>query len=359
MAVVLLWTGCEGQDDISSEQTDSMTLSICLPADEVHAARMCGPRRVMGDPGTTELFELPKYVYIIIMKKAESDPDWSLWEVITEKPAESDWTKKRYGGVLATAGDSIYQYNVELSRLLAAPRFDGRVYIIASAVGLTFDKTLESANLSTKEAVETLRFASMMPKNKDDSIQANLQHIYSTPYNYAPGGEYYGEFKKEQRVPHLDMVLYHVAAKVDITWNVADSARVKSAGVTPIRLTRMDACNLFNDYAYCFKPMENSSGASPLDPDPGTGDTINIVSAGDVGLWWEGRSYFYTIPYTTTGKTGYFPLQMRMETNGSGAYYRPTIYLNMGSDKVFVPWMRATFNIKKQLTAGTAVMEAG
>ena len=136
-------------------------------------------------------------------------------------------------------------------------------------------------------------------------------------------------------------------------WNVADSARVKAAGVNPIRLTRMDACNLFNGSAFCFKPMENSSGASPLDPSAGTGDTINLVSASDEGLWWEGRSYFYTIPYTTTGKAGYFPLQMRMETNESAAYYRPTIYLQVNTTSPFVPWLRATFNLNRQLTAGT------
>lgn len=350
MAVALLWTDCKGREDFGSEQGDAFTLSICLPADEVRMAPMNGPRRVMGDPGTQEQFALPRYIYIIIMKKAPNASEWSLWQVVEEKPAPEDWTKKRYNGWMANAGDSIYQYNIELYRLLEAPMSDGRVYIIASPVGLTFDKPLNGANLNSKDAVESLKFASMMPLDENDSIQANLQHIYSTPYNYMPDGEnYYGAFKKEQRAPHLDLLLYHVAAKVDITWNVADSARVKAPGVTPIRLTSMKACKLFNGNAYCFKPMKNVYDSDdPL----ASGAEVSIVTPTDEGLWWEGRAYFYTIPYTTT-KTDYedyFPLQMQMETNESGNTYTPTIYMQIDKSDPFVPWLRATFNIKKTLS---------
>ena len=78
---------------------------------------------------------------------------------------------------------------------------------------------------------------------------------------------------------------------------------------------------------------------------------MSIVTSSDEGLWWEGRSYFYTIPYTTTksGYESYFPLQMQMETNESGNIYTPTIYMQIDKSSPFVPWLRATFNIKKEL----------
>ena len=178
-------------------------------------------------------------------------------------------------------------------------------------------------------------------------IQENLQHIYSTPYNYMPDGvRYYGSFEKEQKVPHVSLLLYHVAAKVDINWFVDEEKRSKT---NMLRLTKMDACNLFNGNAFCFKPMENSLPALPT-----TTDSVHIVTRTDEGLWWEGRSYFYTIPYTTTGKTGYYPLQMQMETNESGAIYKPTVYLGVNTSSPFVPWLRATFNINNPLAAGTA-----
>ena len=340
MAVALLWTGCEGRDDIDPKQGHPFTLSICLPVEESFAPAGGGPLRVMGDPGTTERFELPSYVYIIIMKKAAGDPDWSLWEARRLTPSEGDWTKKRYVGLLQTTGDSIYEYNHEIDLTLPSNRVDGRVYAIASAVELSFNCALTAGELNTLDKVETLTFNSGA-----SGIQENLQHIYSTPYNYMPDGvRYYGSFEKEQKVPHVSLLLYHVAAKVDINWFVDEEKRSKT---NMLRLTKMDACNLFNGNAFCFKPMENSLPALPT-----TTDSVHIVTRTDEGLWWEGRSYFYTIPYTTTGKTGYYPLQMQMETNESGNIYKPTVYLEVNTTSPFVPWLRATFNIKKPLDAG-------
>ena len=340
MAAALLWTGCEGHSDIDSKQGNPFSLTICLPVEESFAPAGGGPLRVMGDPGTTERFELPSYVYIIIMKKAAGDPDWSLWEARRLTPSEGDWTKKRYVGLLQTTGDSIYEYNHEIDLTLPSNRVDGRVYAIASAVELSFNCALTAGELNTLDKVETLTFNSGA-----SGIQENLQHIYSTPYNYMPDGvRYYGSFEKEQKVPHVSLLLYHVAAKVDINWFVDEEKRSKT---NMLRLTKMDACNLFNGNAFCFKPMENSLPALPT-----TTDSVHIVTRTDEGLWWEGRSYFYTIPYTTTGKTGYYPLQMQMETNESGNIYKPTVYLEVNTTSPFVPWLRATFNIKKPLDAG-------
>lgn len=341
MAAALLWTGCEGHSDIDSKQGNPFSLSICLPVEESFVPAGGGPLRVMGDPGTTERFELPSYVYIIIMKKAAGDPDWSLWEARRLTPSEGDWTKKRYVGLLQTTGDSIYEYNHEIDLTLPSNRVDGRVYAIASAVELSFNCALTAGELNTLDKVETLTFNSGA-----SGIQENLQHIYSTPYNYMPDGvRYYGSFEKEQKVPHVSLLLYHVAAKVDINWFVDEEKRSKT---NMLRLTKMDACNLFNGNAFCFKPMENSLPALPT-----TTDSVHIVTRTDEGLWWEGRSYFYTIPYTTTGKTGYYPLQMQMETNESGAIYKPTVYLGVNTSSPFVPWLRATFNINNPLEERT------
>lgn len=352
MAAALLWTGCEGHSDIDSKQGNPFSLSICLPVEESFAPAGGGPLRVMGDPGTTERFELPNYVYIIIMKKAAGDPDWSLWQALSLTPGEGDWTKKRYGGVLPTVGDSIYEYNHEIDLLLSSEKFDGRVYAIASAVELSFNRTLDLSGLTNLSDVETLTFNSGA-----SGIQENLQHIYSTPYNYKPDGEnYYGSFDKAQKVPHLSLLLYHVAAKVDINWFVAENKRIdRETPANAVRLTSMKACNLFNGDAYCFKPMENKQ-ATKLNPSAGTGDTITMVTPSDMGLWWEGRSYFYTIPYTLCSGTyqSHYPLQMQMETNESGAIYKPTVYLGVNTSSPFVPWLRATFNINNPLAAGTA-----
>ena len=128
------------------------------------------------------------------MRNTISYPDWSLWEARRLTPSEGDWTKKRYVGLLQTTGDSIYEYNHEIDLTLPSNRVDGRVYAIASAVELSFNCALTAGELNTLDKVETLTFNSGA-----SGIQENLQHIYSTPYNYMPDGvRYYGSFEKEQ-----------------------------------------------------------------------------------------------------------------------------------------------------------------
>lgn len=340
MAVALLWTGCEGRDDIDPKQGNPFMLSVYLPVEETYAPMGGGPLRVMGDPGTMEKFALPNYIYIFIVNEVAEDT-WKVWDQITIDDAGEYWHKEYYSGVLMGNGDSIYRYTREIIKPLEpTDKFKGRVYAIVSEVALTFDATLTNGT-STEADLLNLGFSTA------GEMQRKLQNIYSTPYNYEVGGKYYGSFDSEEHnVPYINLMLYHVAAKVDINWFVDEEKRSKT---NMLRLTKMDACNLFNGNAFCFKPMENS-----LDALPTTTDSVHIVTRTDEGLWWEGRSYFYTIPYTTTEKTGYYPLQMQMETNESGAIYKPTVYLEVNTTSPFVPWLRATFNINNPLAAGTA-----
>ena len=340
----VLFTSCE-HGAHESLQKVGLPISISLPMDELQMRSGAPVRRVIGDPGTTETFVLPNYIYFIIMRK-NAGGNWSLWKIEKDTLEEEDWTRTRYTGRLSTPGDSIFQYNGKYEMLIDDP-FEGRVYGIASAVPLTFNMDLNA--ISDLEDVLNLSFNTAAA-----NVQPNLQHIYATPYNYEVDGDYYGAFNSfAQKVPYVRLMLYHVAAKVDIKWNVEKSVRL-----TPppgIRLTRMEARNLFNDYAYCFRPMRNEKAAVLT-----TGFTVpNIVTASDEGLWWEGRAYFYTIPYTVTGDEHYFPLQMSMETNANGNDYRPTLKLEIDTSSVFVPWLRANFNIAKVLenTTETKVVD--
>lgn len=324
--------GCRHQNEPT--QTVVLPLTINLPANEIH--RNAIPlRRAPGDPGTKEEFLFPHHLYIIVLKQ-NNDDTWSAWDVLERTLTNDDWTPAFYDGTLPTVYDSIYRYNEQLELLLASEdKFKGRVYAIASSEPLTFNKTFNITYITNLEDTETLTFSTA-----SDEIQASLHNIYSTPYNLLAEGQYFGSFNsKTQRVPYVNLLLYHVAAKVDITWKTADK---------DLRLTHMKAKNLFNGNAYCFKPMENST-TTPL----ASGEELTIIGANADGQWWEGRSYFYTIPYTTTGKTGYFPLQMEMSTNGSSDKYKPTIYLQVNTSNAFVPWLRANFNISEVLTEKT------
>lgn len=340
--MALALAGCKVNEP---EQKLGLPLSICLPANEVQSARYApAARRAIGDPGETELFLFPHYLYIIVMKQDNTTKVWSVWHAEERTLTDADWEPKHYSGLLPTMGDSIYQYTEQINLLLTAggSKFYGRVYAVASAKPLSFNKTWSSSGITSLDDLLSLTFNTSV-------VQSSLQHIYSSPYNLTLNGDYYGSFNSNfQRVPYVNLLLYHVAAKVDIKWNVEEDKRINKADrENAVRLTYMEARNLFNGNAYCFKPMRNVSGLALT-----TGESIAIIdNSGDEGRWWEGRYYFYTIPYTITheGKQ-YYPLQMTLKTNGSTETgYQPTLNLRVDTTAKFVPWLRANFNLTAPL----------
>ena len=351
----LLLSGCKTDEPT---QRMAMPISLCLPAGEIYASQRAPQLRAFGDPGTTEQFALPRYLYIYIVKytgsseEDKADPSkWKVWQVIEKTPTEEQWEKKRYIGVYANAGDSIFQYTEEIIlplEPLSENRFEGRVYAVASAVSLSLP-TINSES-STLADVLGMKFSfTSEPSDLADpnSVVNNLQNIYSTPYNYKGyDPEYYGSFYASQKVPHLDLLLYHVAAKVDLMWNVAEDKRIKDDPADAVRLTYLGVQHLFDGQAYCFKPMRNELAAIVSEGY----SIVDIVTPSDEGLWWEGRDYFYTIPYVVSGSEEYFPLQMLMRTNGSdGTGYQLTLKMQIDTSAVFVPWLRANFNLKQPL----------
>jgi len=339
LMVAFILTGCRENEPA---QRVGLPISICLPASEMQAAR--APRKSIGDPGETEAFRFPHHLYFIVIKN-NGDDTWSVWHQESRTLTNDDWKATRYVGLLPTMNDSIYQYKEEIDLLLSAgDKFVGRVYAIASAEELTFNKAINT--LSGLDDVLNLSFSTA-----GKTMQDNLQHIYTSPYNLEQYGAYYGEFNSTyQKVPHINLLLYHVAAKVDITWAVNDGKRPDRADTgtkaTAVRLTYMKAQHLFEDYAYCFRPMENVKTTKL-----GTGYERVLIKPTDEGLWWEGRAYFYTIPYTTDSKPDYFPLQMELETNSSGDLNKNTLNLKINTSSPFVPWLRANFNISAPLPA--------
>lgn len=341
-AVTLMFMLVSCQSELEQHK---MQVRLCLP---VHEQSVSGQRRVMGDPGTYEQFALPRYAYVFILR--QNGDSWQLWKKEERSLDENNWTRTHYSGTKMTAGDSIFMYNVDLGFLQMDRTTRGRVYTICSNKRLTFNPA--GADISSPDDVLDLKF-----NTAPDSIQENLQNIYSTPYNYLIDGDYYCSFDcRTDRGLYIDMVLYHVASKVDLKWNVVDSMRINLDDPSEaVRLTYMDARRLYNGYAYCFRPLRNTLPALPV-----SGYDIHIVTPADEGLWWEGRTYFYTIPYTVIGAKDYFPLQLLMRTNDTGGTgYQLTLNQPIDTTNVFVPWIRGDFKITNPLDnkAETKVIE--
>ena len=338
LLIVWLCVACNRTEErIETE----IPFSIALSSSSMRPAGNALIRRAPGDPGTNEVFDLPSYLYIFVFRY--DGANWVRNDYLEETIPAEDWRKTRYAGYLRTDGDSIYKYTRNLNILLPGKGTQGRVYAIASAVPLSFSTTPNT--ITTIEDLLNLKI-----NISTTTMQDNLQNIYTTPYNYTlTSGDYYGTFTNgTSNVAPLDLVLYHIAAKVDIKWSVDEEKRInKTDPSQAIRLTYMKVKNMLNTSCYAFRPMENTESSKLAS---GYSREIILSTSDYEGLWWEGRSYFYTIPYTVTGNPGYFPLQMEMSTNGSSDKYRPTLNMEVNTSSPFVPWMRAMFNISNKLT---------
>lgn len=338
MSFALLLIGCREEVDAPN----GLEISLCMPVGELMPAR----QRAMGDPGLTEHFELPKYAYIFVTK--QDGADYIVWHKDRIELNEANWEYTRYYGSLAYEGDSIFRYTTSINYLLNNDQPTGNVYAICSNVELTFDQAFN--NITTQEHVLNLKFnaADDPADDTDGDIQQNLQNIYSTPYNYTIGSKYYCSYVcASTTVTRVNMMLYHIASKVDLKWNVADSVRIKPNPADAVRLTYLGAQNLFNGWAYAFKPMEN---ILPEMPTSGY-NRPNLVN-NDEGLWWEGRTYFYAIPYRVSGQPDYLPLQLQMCTNGDNKdtqSYRLTLQQPYNNNSPFVPWLRGNIVLTKPL----------
>lgn len=300
-------------------------------------------RRVMGDPGTTVDLPKPKYMYLFV-EITQNDNSVYI-ENLGEYVLKSDkWQTLRYNGIYATQDDYVYQYDTTFIFLVDNTCVSAKVYAAMSLVPLS----LSNSNPSSAAQIEDITFAT-----SSTTIQENLQHIYSTPYNYNYEGHYYGFIDNlAGHVSTLNLVLYHVASRVDLMWNVSQDRRnVNNGG---LRLTYMDAVDLFNGNSYLFRPLDNERPAGT------TGYTLHILDNTNnsaIGQQWEGRKYFYTIPFKTTG-TNYFPVMLKMrqndDTESDGSYY---VSLNLDmttSNNVFVPWQRCLINITSPFVYNTS-----
>jgi len=365
LIVGLLMSGCK--PDEPSRQL-AMPISICVPAGEVYATQ-APAQRAFGDPGTTEQFALPKYIYIYIVKYIEGDggkannANWKVWDIITKEPTASEWEMSHYVGSYETGGDSILRYKTEVNLMLESGCFDGRIYIYASAVSLTLSTTISTE--STLADLLNLSFSFDGTEKGNDKVVNNLQNIYSTPYNYTAGGtDYYGSFYATQNVPHFDLLLYHVAAKVDVMWNVAEDKR------NVMKLSYLAAEHLYDGPCLLFRPMENELGIEKY-----TSGYTKELATNNIGTQWNGRAYFYTIPYKNNAATKVFPLQLCMLKNGdspeipavppsedptvrpNAEYYHMIQTTPMSTDAIFMPWVRCQININKELEYSATVQQ--
>ena len=240
MAIVLaaaVVTSCSDDDSLASRglETVEMPISISIPAEgfvnptdvgigNEEPASALVTTRALGDPGTAETFDLPQYLYIYLVSTSSSNSTQVIFKKQEVKP--EDWKLSTSGDNTNnhfSAKDGLYVYQGHLSINLPLNRKEGRVYVVASNLDLDDSGTDNKYNLVTD--VSSWKSHTDVENNvtftNQSSLRSNMQNLYSSPYNLKNDGNYYGTIKDyASNVPHIDMVLYHVATKVDLQWTI-------------------------------------------------------------------------------------------------------------------------------------------
>lgn len=248
-------TSCSDEDSLASRglETVEMPVSISIPAEgfvnptdvgigDEAVTPALAVTRALGDPGTYEQFHLPRYIYLFLCNESTNDTKSVIYQKIEipDNELTSSWEKTVSGT------DSIYTYKGNVSINLPLNRRKGKIYAAASYIPLhtTNASSLENSNhlsfncerpsefgdsntreyinesktytgnYGTEDAVKNIIFSNITLRNY-------MQDVYSTPYNKMENGVYYGTITDyASNVPNINIVLYHVATKVDVQWSI-------------------------------------------------------------------------------------------------------------------------------------------
>lgn len=317
---------CSSEEEGSEEDRVHMPVNLYIPAKDMNVTTSGTQTtsRAAGDPGTYENFELPTYAYIYVLTKDENSQDHIT--LLTEK-LKGAWTKKKYDGAMATANDSVYQYDGYIDIYLPTKRqAEGKVYAALSSIELTGLPTGNEGTISTmtsESEVQNMQFT------MSDAILADLQNIYSTPYNYKIDGTYYGTLSNMDKInPSINIMLYHIASKLDILWNVPSDIQ------SSVKISKFTLSTPHPTSCYIFKPLENTASTN-YDQD------ITV----DAGNQWYGRAYRYVIPVADSNSQYTFSVTL---TNGNNSNTKSASITTPGTiDKTqpFTPWILGTLKI--------------
>lgn len=255
--------------------------------------------RAVGDPGTTESFDLPTHLYAFFINGGHLIQTAEAKEI-----PNTNWRKDTdgiytYTGTWSTTTSEGTEANTQLTLDNSAPS-EPKVYIVASTSAITWPGVTRGTSGTTEE--EILGFTYNYPSS---NAQKFMKDLYSTPYSATNfTGSLTGEFKTVR--------LYHVASKLDINWE-ASSAISGNVSVNNFQTTGLSY----------FKPSTGNTGS-------GTDSESTIITTGSA---YNGRTVFY-IPQPSSATYNI--------TTGTGK----THDITFTRDEVFSSWFRGLITIK-------------
>jgi len=313
--------------------------------------------RAPGDPGTYENFEYPEHAYVYLVAENSSTGTTTVCQRTNEAGDETlslsfmldpnNWRQTEHSlSVPQTVGDNIYVYIDKLHFEIPSGTTEARLYVAMSKRALNNLQPVITAETSTEATLLTSTFDVISSSGTIAEQQTDrdaIHHIYSSPYNYQVDGKYYGTVYAPFESARLSLMLYHVAAKVDLMWNVDKTKQADN------RLTYIQAKELKQVGCKLFQPTENTWTSA----DDNSHYTLDLMED-DVSRQWYGRQYYYTIPYKDDSK---YAIHLHMLKNGDdktanvNSGYNLTIKRPLLSD-IFVPWFRGDLKFTSDITYG-------
>ena len=348
-----LFAACSDDDTTQEMQTVTMTIPI-----EVYSSNNEVTSRAasQGDPGNDVVFEQPLYLYVYACVY-EKDGSSSSYELLTETigPAASgeDDSKTKWTLMDEDTKDERWKKNVDVTFKITK-EFDGtdnskvsRVYAIASREDLGSDgkKVLPTDYTSTtaKSTVEA------MTLDLSTFTSAQLRDIYSTPLDDTNNGvitsttnssssssSSSGTTSSNVTLTCSTVRLYHVAAKVDFTWEVA-SDKQSTTELASITCTGLPTtCKVFEPTN---NPTTSTADVLLLGTSSSTSTPVNEVNAGNK---WLGRAYAFMLQPPTDGKISY-----KVTYSGSGNKTATTSSITPATlNTVYTGWYRVVATVE-------------
>lgn len=329
-AWVLSLTSCSTSDSPSDDgRFVRMPIVLAIPANDASltaGASDAKATRAEGDPGTYENFQLPSHLYIYLINTSISGAPSKVLTPEGMNPITGytldpkKWTKTT---TQDNNKDSIYTYTDQIRIIIPEDRSTGVVYAAMSSVPITVNYK------GTDLASATFALGTEATGKESEA----LKNLYSSPYNNTVNGTYYGTVKDyNSNSPYINMVLYHVASKLDLQWNVDASVQDK------VKLSKIQLTGLSNG-GYLFKPLENTSASTASTP------TYTETFTLDAGSQWYGRKATYVIPVKTDGS---YQFPMTLTNSVSSQATSTTATATPSTTKsVFVPWIYGTIKVTK------------
>ena len=341
LLMALTFVGCSSDDDEQPGQEVTLTIPIEIYSANPEVQSSDAKTRVsQGDPGNDVVFKEPLYLYIYACVY-EKDGTILTHELLTDTigpvPSGEDDSKTKWTLKEEDTQDEHWEKNVavtfKIDKTFDATQGVSRVYAIASRVhlGVGGKKVLPTNyNSSTdKSTVEA------MTLDLSDFTSDELKDIYSTPLGDTNNGVITSTTNNNVTTLTCSAVrLYHVAAKVDFTWEVASKIQ-STTELASITCTGLPTtCKVFEPTK---NPTTNTAdvlllGASADNP-------VNEVNAGNK---WLGRAYAFMLQPPSPGTISYtVKFGGTPGRNDKSASIKPTKL-----DDVFTGWYRVIATVE-------------